>query len=161
MQTKRPHLACEKIIFHQVNAPAHKAVKTMTKLTELKYELLPLPPCSPDLAPWDYYSFPNLKRWLAGKRFYSNEEVIVETNAYFEELSADYYKRGNKLLETRWNKCIELEVLNNKCKFSQNNVTLLLRLFKRRSTYVMGPHVILECPNSLSSQVSLIRIDFH
>ena len=39
----------------------------------------------------------------------SNEEVIAETDAYFEDLSADYYKKGIKLLETRQNKCIELK----------------------------------------------------
>ena len=81
----------------------------MTKLTELKYELLPHRPYSSDLAPSDYYLFTNLKRWLVGKRFYWNEEVIAGTNAYSEELSANYYKRGIELLETRWNKCIELE----------------------------------------------------
>ena len=41
-------------------------------------------------------------------------------NVYFEELSADYYKKGIKLLEIRWNKCIKLKgtMLKNKCKFS-------------------------------------------
>ena len=48
---------------------------------------------------------------VADKRFYSNEEVIVGTNAYFEYLSANYYKKGIVLLETRWNECIMLEVL--------------------------------------------------
>ena len=110
IKANRPHLAREKILFHQDNALAHKAVKTMTKLTELKYESLPHPPYFPDLASCDYYLFPNLKSWLTGKRVYSNEEVITETNAYFEELSADYYKKGIELLETRRNKCIELDI---------------------------------------------------
>jgi len=39
-------------------------------------------PYSSDLAPSDYYLFPNMKKWLAGRRFYSNEEVIAETNAF-------------------------------------------------------------------------------
>ena len=109
IKAKRPHLASKNNLFHQDNAPAHKAVKTMTKLTELKYESLPHPPYFPNLASCVYYLFPNLNRWLAGKGVYSNEEVIAETNAYFEEFSADYYKKGIELLETRWNKCIESE----------------------------------------------------
>ena len=56
----------------------------MAKLNELSFELLPHPPYSPDLAPSDYYLFADLKKMLQGKRFYSNEEVITETNAYFE-----------------------------------------------------------------------------
>ena len=79
----------------------------MNKLTELEYKLLPLPSYSPDFDLCDYL-FPNLKIWLTGKRFYINEEVIAETNAYFEDFSNDYYKKGIKLLETRWNTHIEM-----------------------------------------------------
>jgi len=52
------------------------------KLMELRFQLVPHPSYSPDLAPSDYYLFPNMKKRLAGRRFYSNEEVIVETNAF-------------------------------------------------------------------------------
>jgi len=48
---------------------------------ELRFQLVPHPPYSPDLAS-DYYLFPNMKKWLAGRRFYSNEEMIAETNAF-------------------------------------------------------------------------------
>ncbi|XP_066254460.1 histone-lysine N-methyltransferase SETMAR-like [Euwallacea similis] len=74
------------------------------------YELLPHPAYSPDLAPCDYFLSPNLKKWLGGKRFGSNEEVITETNAYFEGLDKTYYLEGIKQLEKRWTKCIELKV---------------------------------------------------
>jgi len=48
---------------------------------ELRFQLVPHPLYSSDLAPSDYYLFPNMKKWLAG-RFYSNEKVIAETNAF-------------------------------------------------------------------------------
>jgi len=95
IKKKRPHLTRKKVLFHQDNAPAHRSVKTIVKMDQLRYELLPHPPYSPDLAPSDYYLFPNLKRWLQGKRFHSNDEVISETEAYFAE--------------DRWKKCIALE----------------------------------------------------
>ena len=53
---------------------------------------------SSDLAASDYFLFPNLKKWLGGKRFGSNEEVITETNAYFEGLEKTYYLKGIKNL---------------------------------------------------------------
>ena len=59
-------------------------MKTMAKLSELGYELLPHPPHSPDLAPNDYWLFADLKKMLKGKIFGSNEEVIAEIEAYFE-----------------------------------------------------------------------------
>ena len=80
-------------------------VVTMAKIHKLGYELLPHPAYSPS----DYLLFPNLKKWLSGKRFGSNEEVITETNAYFEGLEKTYYLKGIKKLEKRWTKCIELK----------------------------------------------------
>lgn len=109
IKVSRPHLAHKKVIFHQDNAPAHKSIISMAKIHELRYELLPHPPYSPDLAPCDYFLFPNLKRWLHGKRFYSNDEVIAETSAYFADLPKSYYSDGIKRIESLWKRCIELE----------------------------------------------------
>ena len=106
---KWPHVAKKKVRFHQDNAPCHKSMKTMAKLHELGYELLPHSPYSPDLAPSDYFLFADLKRMLAGKKFSSNEEVIAETEAYFEAKPKSYYKNGIEKLEDRYNRCIALE----------------------------------------------------
>ena len=61
------------------------------KFHEIEFEMVAQPPYSPDLAPRDFYLFPNLKRWLTGKRFYSNVKLIAETNAYFKALPKDDY----------------------------------------------------------------------
>ena len=106
---KRPHMAKKKVLFHQDNAPCHKSMKTMAKLNELGFELLPHPPYSPDLAPSDYWLFADLKKMLRGKRFGSNDEVIAETNAYFEGKEKSFYKGGIERLEKRWNDCISLK----------------------------------------------------
>jgi len=60
LQKIRPHLA---------KAPAHTTALAKAKLVELGYELLPHPPYSPDLAPCDFFLFPNLKKSLAGQKF--------------------------------------------------------------------------------------------
>jgi len=103
----------KKVLFRQDNASCHKSIATMAKLHELRYELLPHPPYSPDLAPSDYWLFADLKRMLQGKRFGSNEEVIAEIEAYFEANRStkdkSFYKKGIELLEKRWNQCITLE----------------------------------------------------
>ena len=46
---------------------------------------------------------------LQGKRFGSNEEVISETEAYFETKDKSVYKKGIELLENHWNQFITLE----------------------------------------------------
>jgi len=109
LQEKRPRLAHKKVLFHHDNAPAHTSAVVAAKLMEIGFRLVPHPPYSPDLAPSDYYLFPNMKKWLAGKRFYSNEEVIAETNAYFTNLDKSYYSEGINKLEQRWTKCISLK----------------------------------------------------
>ncbi|GFW18407.1 mariner Mos1 transposase [Trichonephila clavipes] len=106
---KRPYLKKKKVLFHQDNAPCHKSMKSMAKLHELGFELLPHPPYSPDLAPSDFFLFSYLKRMLAGQKFCANEEVIAETEAYFEAKDKSYYKNDIEKLYGRYNHCITLE----------------------------------------------------
>lgn len=83
-------------------------LRLTAKFFELRYEILPHSSYSPDLAPSDYYLFPNLKKWLAGKRF-MRTEVISETSAYFEDFDKSYCKDGIGKLQHRWTKCIDLK----------------------------------------------------
>lgn len=109
IKRKRPHLNKKKVLFHQDNAPSHTSRIAAAKFDDLHYELLKHPPYSPDLAPCDFFLFPNLKKWLGGKRFSSNSEVVEATNAYFEDFDISYYTDGIKKLEYRWNACVELQ----------------------------------------------------
>ena len=81
----------------------------MVKLNELSFELLPYLPYLPDLDPRVYYLFEDLKKMLQGKRFYSNEEAITKTNAYFEAKDKSFYKKGIEMLEKRWTDCVAFE----------------------------------------------------
>ena len=46
---------------------------------------------------------------LQGKRFGFNEEVILETEVYFEAKDKSFYEKGIELLKKHWNQCITLE----------------------------------------------------
>ena len=81
----------------------------MSKINELKFRLLPHAPYLPDLAPLDYFIFPNLKKkWLGGQRFANSEEVEFEVNGYFKELDDSYYKQVIEATKNCWKKSIEL-----------------------------------------------------
>ena len=56
---KRPHL--EKILFHQDNARVRTCAVSVSKIMELKFELLRHPPYSPDLAPEAFFNFQTWK----------------------------------------------------------------------------------------------------
>ena len=66
LKEKRPHLAKKKVLFHHDNAPAHTSAIATAKLFDLRYEIFSHPPYSSDLAPSDYFLFPNMKTWLGG-----------------------------------------------------------------------------------------------
>lgn len=77
-----------------------------------------------------------MKKWLAGKKFISNMEIITEVNAYFEGLGKLYYTKDIKELEYCWSKCIELEkriMLKNKKSFIKN------RMFSFSSLLLSNP----------------------
>ena len=109
IREKRPGLSKKKIIFHHDNAPAHTSRVSMAKINELRYELLPHPPYSPDLAPSDFHLFPRLKKFLGGKRFSSNDELKATVNEYFACLNESEFRTGIMALEHRWSKCIDVQ----------------------------------------------------
>ena len=61
-----------------------------------------------DLVLYDFL-FPNLKKWLGGKKFTSNVEVIAEIEAYFAEFDKSYFSEGLKKWQKRWKKHILLK----------------------------------------------------
>jgi len=66
----------------------------MGKLRNLHYELLEHPPYSPDLASSDFCLFPELKLFLIGQRFSSNQEVIPAVEGYYADLTKNHYRDG-------------------------------------------------------------------
>lgn len=74
------------VLFHQDNAWG--------------YDLLFHPPYSPDLAPGDLFLFLNWKKYFSEKWFGCNNEIIVNTNAYLEDLETYYNFEGSKKGET-------------------------------------------------------------
>ena len=51
IKKKRPHMQKKKVLLYQDNAPSHRSMKTIVKLNELSFEMLPHPPYFPNLAP--------------------------------------------------------------------------------------------------------------
>ena len=102
---KRPLL----IIWDGLKAHRSKLVREYLDSTEGEVQMAFLPPYSPDLAPCYFFLFPNMKTWLGGKKFSSNEEVIAETEAYFAEFNKSYFLEGLKKWQKRWEKCIDLK----------------------------------------------------
>ena len=60
------------------------------------YELIPHPACSPDLAPGDFFLFPNLKKDICGLHFRSDEEVMPAVEEWVNGKDPDFLYAGLK-----------------------------------------------------------------
>ena len=80
--SKRPGKLTKGVLFHQDNAPAHKSVVAMVAVCDSGFDMVDHPPYSPDLAPSDYFLFPNMKKHLAGKQYQTDDDVISAGEDY-------------------------------------------------------------------------------
>jgi [histone H3]-lysine36 N-dimethyltransferase SETMAR len=60
----------------------------------LKWEQLPHPPYSPDLAPSDFHLFRSLSNYLKGKQFNDNNELELSLWVFFESKPKSFYEDG-------------------------------------------------------------------
>jgi histone-lysine N-methyltransferase SETMAR len=74
----------------------------MDTTQKLKWNVLPHPQCSPDLAPSDYHLFSPLKEHLAGKSFRNNEEVIQVVREWLHWQPKVFFLSGIRKLPDRW-----------------------------------------------------------
>lgn len=106
-EKRRGKLTSGVLLLHD-NAPVHTARIAKAAVQECGFVEINHPPYSPDLAPSDYYLFPNLKKELRGKHFSDDDELKAAINAHFEEKSEEYFFQGLEKLINRCNKCIEV-----------------------------------------------------
>jgi hypothetical protein len=78
----------------------------MDTIQKLKWNVLPHPPYSPDLAPSDRHLFGPLKKHLGGKSFRYNDEVIQDVQEWLHWQSKDFVLSGIRKLPDRWSKCV-------------------------------------------------------
>lgn len=109
IKEKRRGKITKGVLLLQDNAPVHKSRVAMEKAKSLGFELLPHPPYSPDLAPSDFYLFPNMKKHLRGRVFSSDDEVISAVKVVLEGFDNNFFLTGLQMLEKRWNKCVAVE----------------------------------------------------
>ena len=106
---KRPGKLHRRVLFHHDNAPAHSAGKTQALLHEFRWEIIQHPPYSPDLAPSDFFLFPNLKKSLKGIQHSSVADVKQAALTWFTSQGPQFYADGLKGWYQRLQKCIDLE----------------------------------------------------
>ena len=75
------------------NAPAHRARQAIETADQCGYDILPHPPYSPDLAPSDFFLFPNLKKLIKGRRFEDIKDAISAVEEWFQAQNDTFYSQ--------------------------------------------------------------------
>ena len=95
------------MLFHEDNASAYKSVLVMAAVHDCGFTLLDHPPYSPDLAPSNYFQFPNMKTHVAERLYRSDEEVKVAVEEVFRKKDGDFYIIGIQRFQHRLRKCVD------------------------------------------------------
>ena len=96
-------------VLQQDNSRVHTCKVAMDAVERNRYELIPHPAYSSDIAPSDLFLFPNLKKDIYGLHFWSDEEVVTAVEEWVDGKDPDFFSSGLMALEHCWSKCITLE----------------------------------------------------
>ena len=108
LKRKRPDMEIDQFILYQDNAPAHRANSTQLEIDLLGFEVLEHPPYSPNLAPMDFRTFPDVKHDLRGKRFNNAHELTFAARKIVSKLDVNWYKDTYSKRVARHQKCVAL-----------------------------------------------------
>ncbi|KAG5322394.1 MOS1T transposase, partial [Pseudoatta argentina] len=92
---------------NQTTLRPHVAKPVKTYLETLKWEVLPHPPYSPDIAPSDFHLFRSMAHGLADRRFHSYEEAQKWIDSRIASKDMSFFRRGIHVLPERWEKVVE------------------------------------------------------
>ena len=109
IREKRRGKLSKGVLLQQDNARVHTCKVAMDAVEQNGYKLIPHPAYSLDLAPSDFFLFPNLKKDIRELHFLSDEEVVMAVEEWVNGKDPDFFSSGLMVLEHRWSKCITLE----------------------------------------------------
>ena len=109
VRKKRPEMWTEKNWqLHHNNAAAHFAHVVKGFLAKNNTALMRPPPYSPDLAPFDFWLFPQVKTTLKGTLFQSRKNITEKTMAELRIITEEEFKRCFQKWQRRWGKMFAL-----------------------------------------------------
>jgi len=104
---KRPH---ERVAgawaLHHDNAPAHTAHSIQVFLANCAIPVIQKPPYSADMAPCDFWLFPQLKIVMKGKRFEDIDAIKKNATSMLNTISKDSFKKCFQQWQGCWKQCV-------------------------------------------------------
>ena len=106
IREKRRGKILKGVLLQLDSARVHTCKVATDAVERNEYELIPH---SPDLAPSNFFLYPNLKKDICGLHLRSDEEVVTAVEDWVNGKGPDFFSSGLMALEHRWSKCITLE----------------------------------------------------
>ena len=117
IRRKRPGRLRQGVLLQHDNATPHTAKLTQDWLQRYKWEVLPHPPHSPDLAPSDYHLFGPLKIHLARQRFTKDDDLIENVTNWLYSLDENFLRDGIYSLVHRWQNAAIFTAITSKSRY--------------------------------------------
>ena len=91
IRKKRLGKLSKSVLLQQDNERVPSCKVSMDAVKRNGYELIPHPAYSPDLAPSDFFLFPNLKKDIRGLHFRSDKEVATAVEEWVNGKDPDFF----------------------------------------------------------------------
>ena len=88
------------------NAPIYKCNIVQAAIQQACFIALNHPAYSPDIAPSGYHLFSNLKKFLSGKKFSSDDEAVTAVEDYLTDLNSELFCKGIQSLHDHWQRVV-------------------------------------------------------
>ena len=99
------HLAEKKVLFHHVNAPPHSSESSQPYCMNCVH-IAAAPTVLAQTGSLRLFFIPQHENVARGKKNQLNEQIIIETEAYFNKFDKSYFLDGPKKCPGCWEKCI-------------------------------------------------------
>ena len=108
LKEKRPQYEQinDKVILQHDNARPHVARPVKTYLETLKWEVLPHPPYSPDIAFSDYHFFRSMTHGISEQRFTSYEDLEKWIDSWIASTDESFFRGGIRMLPEKLEKVV-------------------------------------------------------
>jgi transposase len=109
IRRKRPDKWKNNWFLHHDNAPAHTSLVVLQFLVSKNTTVVPPHPCSPDLAPCDFFLFPKMKLRLIGRRFDTIEGIQAESQEVLNTHTLENIQGCMESWKKRRDRCIHTQ----------------------------------------------------
>ena len=108
LEKRRGKVSHELLLLHE-NAPIYQCNIVQGAIRQTGFIELNQPVSSPDIAPTNYHLFSNVKKFLGGKNFSSDDEAVTAVEDYVVDLNSELFCKDLQSLHDLWQRVVASE----------------------------------------------------